>query len=80
MTPFKALYGREANELPGYNSENSLVEAVGFELQIREDNLQKLRDNLERAQLRMKAQGDKKRLPGGFSVGEWVRVRFQPYR
>lgn len=80
MTPFKALYGCEANEVPTYKSEQSAAELVDQNLQIREEILQRLKLNLEKAQNKMKMVVDKKRLPASFSEGDMVLVRLQPYR
>ena len=40
---------------------------------------QVIRDNLQRAQHRMKQQADKHRLEREFEVGDWVYLKLQPY-
>ena len=40
---------------------------------------QVIRDNLQRAQHRMKQQADKHRLERKFAVGDWVYLKLQPY-
>lgn len=80
MSHFKALYGREASELPHYSQGNSTIEVVDLELQIKEDILNILKANLARAQTKMKMEADKKRSQSTFEVGEWVLVCLQPYR
>ncbi|KAD4384249.1 hypothetical protein E3N88_24417 [Mikania micrantha] len=50
------------------------------QLLLRDDMLQLLRANLQKAQDRMKAQADQKRRELSFQVGDAVFLRIQPYR
>ena len=50
------------------------------ELKDREKALKLLKDNLSRAQARMKQNSDKHRSERHFDVGDWVYLRLQPYR
>lgn len=54
MSPYEAVYGVKPNLLPGYNSGEANVETVDELLQLREKIHQLLKENLQRAQLRMK--------------------------
>ncbi|GAU45812.1 hypothetical protein TSUD_115000 [Trifolium subterraneum] len=80
MTPFKALYGRDPPTLlryqPQLNDPVNLQEQLGE----RDITLQQLKSTLERAQLYMKNQADKKRRDVELQVGDWVLVWLQPYR
>ncbi|MCH99534.1 transposon TF2-1 polyprotein, partial [Trifolium medium] len=80
MTPFKALYGREAPTLIRYNAQATDPPAVREELLQKEAILDQLKGNLRRAQQVMKINADKKRKPAEFKVGDMVLVRLQPYR
>lgn len=62
MTPFKAVYGKEADELPHYNAGESQIESVDTLLQIREEVLEIIKKNLAKAQARMKSQADRKKV------------------
>lgn len=39
-----------------------------------------LKENLDKAQNRMKVNADKKRTEREFNVGDWVFLKLQPYR
>lgn len=58
MSPFKALYDREACELPHYKKDDTIVDAVKTDLQLREENLANLKTNMLKAQKKMKDQAD----------------------
>ena len=78
-SPFKALYGYEPNlgAIPSIPSDTSpsVVEVIEH----REQHLQSLKQNLARAQNRMKLLADKKRKDFTFSVGDQVLLKLQPY-
>lgn len=80
MTPFKAIYGKEADELPHYNEGESQIESVDMLLKIREETMDIMKKNLSKAQSRMKSQADRKRSDVVFKLGDWVLVKLQPYR
>lgn len=78
-SPFKALYGYEANlgtMLPLSDQQDS--PAVDF-LQEREQHLSLLKQHLAAAQNRIKNQADKKRTDRSFQVGDQVLLKLQPY-
>jgi hypothetical protein len=78
-SPFKALYGYEANlclaptVLPETNSSVSEV------VEHRAAHLESLKQQLARAQNRMKLMADKKRTDHQFAVGDRVLLKLQPY-
>lgn len=78
-TPFKALYGVDPNfgmmPIEAGNLPTSLSELAAD----REDFMATLRDNLLRAQQRIKLQADKHRKDREFAVGEEVLLKLQPY-
>lgn len=80
MTPFKALYGRDPPALTRYRPQPNDPITVQEQLVERDRTLQQLKSNLERAQVYMKNQADKKRRDLELQVGDWVLVRLQPYR
>jgi hypothetical protein len=78
-SPFKALYGYEANSgvsLPEATSGGS--EAMDF-IQDREAHLSSLQKHLTAAQNRMKLQADRHIIDRQFQVGELVLLKLQPY-
>lgn len=80
MTPFEIVYGRIPPNIPRYILDSSKNDAVDKELRQRDEILQQLRYNLERAQNRMKNIADKHRTDREFKVGELVWLRLQPYK
>jgi hypothetical protein len=80
MTPFKAVYGREAPGLIRYGSQPSDPPDVREQLLQREAIIDQLKGHLRRAQQVMKTNADKKRKEATFNVGDKVLVRLQPYR
>lgn len=60
MTPFKALYGRDPQGLMHYEQGSSQVQAVDDLLTLREETLERLKNNLDKAQRRMKLQAAEK--------------------
>ncbi|PNX92431.1 Ty3/gypsy retrotransposon protein, partial [Trifolium pratense] len=80
MTPFKALYGRDPPYLTKYEVQVDDPPALREELMERDQILQQLKTNLERAQQYMKQQADKHRREVSFKVGDLVLVKLQPYK
>ncbi|MCH83059.1 hypothetical protein A2U01_0003873, partial [Trifolium medium] len=80
MTPFKALYGRDAPTIIRYVAQTSDPPSVKDQLLQRDAILDQLKQNLMKAQQTMKHQADKKRRDVEFKVGDKVLVRLQPYR
>jgi len=70
MSPFQVLYGREPPKLPLYTSEDSTLDAVSADLQQRNEILMQVRENLERAQIRMKNKADQGRADFEFEIGD----------
>lgn len=75
-TPFKALYGKEANL--GAMSTWSTEAPAGDDLDWAAHTTQ-IRAQLERAQHRSKKQADRNRTERSFQVGEQVLLKLQPY-
>ncbi|GMI64808.1 hypothetical protein HRI_000150100 [Hibiscus trionum] len=78
MTPFEALYGYPPNELTW--TKDSRVASVQELMHNREEINKILKDNLLKAQERMKYYADKKRTDMEFQVGDWVYLKLQPYQ
>lgn len=74
MTPFKALYGREPPPLVRYEIGTTPVLELDEQLAARDEILQVLKHNLERAGNRMKQAADLKRRDIAYEVGEWVNL------
>ena len=78
MTPFQALYARP----PPLIAELMLppVEGDDYQAQLDRDTIaQQIKDNLLKAQERMKFFADKKRSERQLAVGDMVYVKLQPY-
>ncbi|XP_076891896.1 uncharacterized protein LOC143543466 [Bidens hawaiensis] len=79
MSPFKALYGRDATSIHDYipgsttigSIENSLIEHQGI--------LSSLKHSIEIAKQKMVKQANKKRLDKHFSIGDFVYLRLHKY-
>jgi len=78
-SPFKALYGCEANlgAIPVLNEDTP--EDVRLVINNREMHLAALKHHMARAQNRMKQYADKKRSDHTFAVGDKVLLKLQPY-
>jgi hypothetical protein len=78
-SPFKALYGVEPSLglTPTLNATSSLEAATS--LAKRQQLSKMLKDQLTRAQNKMKLQADLDRLPRQFQVGEQALLKLQPY-
>ncbi|XP_072088142.1 uncharacterized protein [Arachis hypogaea] len=79
MTPFRALYGREPPALLRGGMESS-VEEVRVLLEERNQMLDEIQFQLNRAQNRMRQSADKKRRDVSFEVGDFVYLKLQLYR
>ena len=80
MTPFEAVYGIPLPHLLTYVPGTSCVQAVHEYLQDRDTILRELRHNFSLARQRMKSQTGLKRREVSFEVGDYVYLKFQPYR
>lgn len=79
MTPFKAFYGCDPPLLK--LSENViLVAEVGQQIRNCNAILNMLKDNLQRAQAKMKLYADNKRRELEFNVGDSIYLKLQPYK
>jgi hypothetical protein len=78
-SPFEVLYGHKPRHFGIQNTLQPAVTDVEHWLQERQALLPIFRQHLERAQQRMCAQADKKRMERQFSVGEQVYLKLQPY-
>lgn len=79
MTPFQALY----NQIPptiNYQAAKSDDPVVAQFAKDRIQTLRLLKENLSKAQERMKVFADKKRTDREFNVGDEVFLKLQPYR
>lgn len=79
MSPFRALYGREAPSLPAFGDISSPVQAVTSDLQNRTSIIAIVKTNMKKSQEYMKEMADKKRQETLLSVGDYFMVRLQPF-
>lgn len=79
-TPFTVVYGREPPSLFPYVMGETKNAELEQQLIDRDDMLKLLRNNLKRAQDRMKNQANHKRRDLTFQVGDLVFLKIQPYR
>ncbi|XP_026451896.1 uncharacterized protein LOC113352268 [Papaver somniferum] len=80
MSPFQALYGYAPPHLVFPIPSSTSVATVENYLQERDIMLQLLKEELSKAQSRMKFFADKKRSDRNFEVGYLVFLKIQPYR
>lgn len=80
MTPFQAVYGRCPPRVLDYLPGSSQVAAVDISLTDRTALLSRLKENIRRAQLRIKQATDRHRLDRQFKIDDWVFLKLQPYR
>jgi hypothetical protein len=79
-TPYEVVYGRAPPTITRWVQGETRVEAVQKELVDRDEALKQLREQLMRAQDRMKQMADKKRCDKSFAIGEWVFVKLRAHR
>jgi hypothetical protein len=79
-TPFEIVYGRPVPVMTRWLQGETKVAAVQRDLLDRDECLRQLKEQLIRAQERMKIQADKKRVERSFVVGEWVFVKLRAHR
>ena len=80
MTPFEVLYGYPPPMLalgPYQTIKNAAVESYLTE---RKKVEAIIRDNLQKAQSRMKHFADRRRVERKFEVGDWVYLKLQPFK
>ncbi|KAK9057995.1 hypothetical protein SSX86_022835 [Deinandra increscens subsp. villosa] len=79
-TPFSIVYGREPPSLFPYVAGETKNAELEQQLVDRDDMIKLLRQNLQKAQDRMKNQANQKRRELTFQVGDYVFLKIQPYR
>ncbi|PHT71814.1 hypothetical protein T459_22599 [Capsicum annuum] len=80
MTPFQALYGREPPTIARYILGSTASELVDSYLLQRDEVLKVLKNNLLKAQNRMKLLADKSRKNTVLEVGDWAYVKLKPFK
>lgn len=80
MPPFQAVYGRPLPIIADYIQGNSQVHEIEEWATTRDHILKTIKENLQRAQNRMKQQADRHRRDIEFPVGSYVFVKLHPYR
>ena len=80
MTPFYALYGRQAPPLICYEQGSAASAEVENQLVSRDAILLELKEQLHQAQLRMQQSTHTHRRDINFDVGDHVFVKLKPYR
>jgi Integrase zinc binding domain/Chromo (CHRromatin Organisation MOdifier) domain len=80
MTPFQALYGFAPPHPSLGHPPRSNIAAVDSFLRTRHRAMMQLKDNLIKAQARMKKFTDLNRTERSFGTGDWVYLKLQPYR
>lgn len=79
-TPYEVANGVSPPTLLTYVPGTTKVQAGEDELRDKDQALKLLKENLQKAQMRMKQNADKHRSKRNFEVGYWVYLRLQPYR
>lgn len=80
MTPFQALYGFAPPMVTEVVLPDCPDLSVQEQLRNRQVALQVIKDNLLKAQARIKQQADKRRSEREFELGDMVYLKIQPYR
>ena len=80
ISPFKALYGREAPHVLKVSRGLTVVDSLEEFLLERDAILDELHHNLLLAQAKMKKWADKHRREEAYEVGDLVYLKLQPYR
>ncbi|KAK9071834.1 hypothetical protein SSX86_008263 [Deinandra increscens subsp. villosa] len=80
MTPFQAVYGREATSIHEYLKGNSKTASIDESLAEHARLLSLLKSAIERARSRMVRQANKKRMDKEFNLNDYVYLRLQDYR
>ncbi|MCH80642.1 retrotransposon protein, partial [Trifolium medium] len=80
QTPYEVVYGRTPPVITRWVQGETRVAAVQRELLDRDEALRQLREQLQKAQDRMKQLADRKRCDRSFEVGEWVFVKLRAHR
>ena len=80
MTPFQALYGFPPPMVAEVILPDCTDDGARAILQNRQLANQMIKDNLLKAQARIKQQADKHRTERSFELGDMVYLKIQPYR
>lgn len=80
MSPFQVVYGRPPPVLANYINAPSHIPELNDWATSRDQLLNIIKGNLQKAQARMKSQADRHRQDKQFDPATWVYVRLQPYR
>jgi hypothetical protein len=79
MSPFQALYGYPPHHFGVSVDDACAVTDPNEWLAEHQSVLQHIKQNLTRAQQRMKVQADNNRVKRSFAVGDWVYIKLQPH-
>lgn len=79
-TPYEIVYNQIPPVHMPYLKNSYLVEAIDRSLQQKEHMIQLLKEQIHRAQNRMKQQAEKHRADRQFVEGDWVLLKLQPYK
>nr|GFB98907.1 reverse transcriptase [Tanacetum cinerariifolium] len=80
MTPFKAVYGREATTIHDYSPGTNKTASIDATLVEHQRLISVLKEALEHTRQRMTEQANKKRMEKQIQVGELVYLRLRNYR
>lgn len=79
-TPYEVVYGQAPPLQVPYLAGDSSFKAVDRTLSAREVAIRIIKDNLAKAQNRMRQLANKGRSERELQVGDWVYVKLQPYK
>lgn len=79
LTPFEAVFGRSPPLLTDYLAGGSTVASVDELLTERATILHELKENLHKAQLRMRNHANLGRTDAQFWKDDWVMLKLQPF-
>nr|GEW22164.1 serine--tRNA ligase-like [Tanacetum cinerariifolium] len=80
MTPFKAMYGREATTIHDYTPGSNPTASIDASLAEHQRIINVLKISLDKTRKRMTKQANKKRMEKQFQVGDLVYLRLRNYR
>ncbi|MFX6572610.1 hypothetical protein ABTG52_06415, partial [Acinetobacter baumannii] len=80
LTPYQALFGRLPHTIPLYQPGSTPNATLDATFTVRNTILDQLKQNLHKAQQRMKHQADKHRQDKVFDIGDKVLLKLRTYR
>lgn len=80
ITPYEAMYGVHPPQIGEQAIPGNVTEEVRISVQQREEMMNKLKDNLRKAQSRIKKYADRLRSERSLQEGDMVYLKMQPYR